>query len=202
LADVIDTIATTYAGENIKQEIPGMVNSLETSLGNLESITERINRLVAVSFKDLDKTMSNLESVTSNIAANNTKINEIFSNLEGISKSIDDSNPGEAITSASEALDETKKTVEGLRETLKTADESFAKLNNILDKVDKGEGSLAKLLNDEQLYQNLETTLSHMSLLAQDLRLNPKRYFSSLVIGKKQKKYVKPDYDPGLDGNK
>jgi phospholipid/cholesterol/gamma-HCH transport system substrate-binding protein len=133
-----------------------MVQAMKSSLENLESITDRINKLVGSSFNDMDKTMENLESVTSNIADNNAKITDIFNNLESISKDISEAKPGEAISSANEALKETKLTVESLRETLTYADESFAKLNKVLDKASGGEGSLAKLLSDPKLYENYD----------------------------------------------
>ena len=171
---------------------------MKTSLENLEAITERINRLINASFKDIGKTMENLEAVTSNIADNNAKINAIFSNLESLSKEISESNPGDAIVNANEALKETKITVESLRETLASADASFANLNKILDKVSGGEGSISKLLSDPNLYENLESTSKHLSLLLQDLRLNPKRYVGISLFGKKQKDYVKPELDPAL----
>lgn len=201
LTGVLDTIAISYAGETVKDDVSGMVQTMKSSLENLESITGRINNLIAASFKDMDQTMENLESVTSNIADNNGKINEILNNLEVLSKDISQSNPGEAISSANSALQETKLTVESLRETLSSADASFAKLNTVLDKVGEGDGSLAKLLNDEKLYDNLESTSNHLSLLLQDLRLNPKRYASFSVFGKKQKVYTNPDQDPAIDKN-
>ena len=201
LTGVIDTIATSYAGETVKEDVSSMVQSMKSSLENLESITARVNNLINASFKDMDKTMENLASITGNIADNNTRITAILSDLENISNGISESNPGEAVSSATEALKETKLTVESLRETLTLADNSFTKLSDVLEKIDSGEGSLPMLLNDKELYENLNGASEHLRLLLQDVRLNPKRYASFSVFGKKQKDYTKPEDDPGLNND-
>ena len=49
------------------------------------------------------------------------------------------------------------------------------------------------MFNDPSLYNNLNRTSSEINLLMQDIRLNPKRYFT--VLKKKSKEYVLPEDD-------
>ena len=72
----------------------------------------------------------------------------------------------------------------------------MAKVNDLVTKVESGQGSLGKLVNDEELYKELENTSEEIGLLLQDLRLNPKRYINVSVFGKKQKDYTLPEEDP------
>jgi len=56
---------------------------------------------------------------------------------------------------------------------------------------------MAKLLNDGELYDNLNNTSKNLDFFLQDLRLNPSRYVKVSVFGKKDKGgYVKPENDP------
>ena len=66
----------------------------------------------------------------------------------------------------------------------------------MLGKIEKGEGSLGKLTQDEKLYDNLNAASRELDLLLQDFRLNPKRYVNVSVFGKKQKEYELPEDDP------
>ncbi|MEM9000699.1 MAG: MlaD family protein [Bacteroidota bacterium] len=84
----------------------------------------------------------------------------------------------------------------GLDETLKKLQASLANFNAVLEKVERGEGALGKLANDDELYENLSSASRQLDLLLQDFRLNPKRYVNVSVFGKKQKDYELPENDP------
>jgi phospholipid/cholesterol/gamma-HCH transport system substrate-binding protein len=82
-------------------------------------------------------------------------------------------------------------------------DELKSTLNNlqgILHDVKKGDGTVSKLIYDQNLYKNLNATSRELSLLLQDLRLNPKRYAHFSLFGKKQKEYTSPEEDPAKTG--
>jgi phospholipid/cholesterol/gamma-HCH transport system substrate-binding protein len=63
---------------------------------------------------------------------------------------------------------------------LQTASNSLANasgsLETILGRIDQGEGTLGRLLEDDNLYESLDTTLNEIAELARDLRENPDRY--------------------------
>ena len=84
----------------------------------------------------------------------------------------------------------------GLAETVANFQTTVTRLNTVLGKIEKGEGSLGKLANDEKLYNNLADASRELDLLLQDFRLNPKRYVNVSVFGKKQKEYELPEDDP------
>ena len=71
----------------------------------------------------------------------------------------------------------------------------------MLAKIEAGEGSLGKLTQDEELYNNLSNASRELDLLLQDFRLNPKRYVNVSVFGKKQKDYTVPEDDPAENKN-
>ena len=84
----------------------------------------------------------------------------------------------------------------GLAATVSEFQTTVERLNAVLGKIEKGEGSLGKLAKDDKLYDNLTEASRELDLLLQDFRLNPKRYVNVSVFGKKQKEYELPEDDP------
>jgi len=80
--------------------------------------------------------------------------------------------------------------------TIKNLEATMGNLNALLAKVEKGEGSLGKLMKNEELYNNMADASRELDLLLQDFRLNPKRYVNVSVFGKKQIEYTVPADDP------
>ena len=58
-----------------------------------------------------------------------------------------------------------------------------------------GEGSLGLLINNDTLYNNLESATKELDELLLDMKLQPKRYVHFSVFGKSDKKneYVQPE---------
>ena len=69
---------------------------------------------------------------------------------------------------------------------------TLSKVNGLLAQVEKGGGTVSKLLTDPKLYNNLQTATSELGLLMEDLRLNPKRYVHISVFGKNNQAYETP----------
>src|SRR5437016_2962689 len=55
-------------------------------------------------------------------------------------------------------------------------------LKTVLDKMEKGEGTLGKMATDTMLYRNLNETLTSLSALLKDLRERPGRYINVKVF--------------------
>ena len=55
-------------------------------------------------------------------------------------------------------------------------------LKGLLDKMDKGEGTLGKIATDTLLYKNLNATLKSLSELLTDLKERPGRYLTVKVF--------------------
>ena len=60
--------------------------------------------------------------------------------------------------------------------------QTSSKLDAILAKVDSGNGSAAKLLNDPGIYNDTRALLARMDSLLADVKKNPKRYFNVKVF--------------------
>ncbi len=145
--------------ENTKANLKTVIANLKTSSGNLS---------VLLNTKDgaLAKTLNNVESFTTNLNSNNEKLNTTIENLKN----------------TSQQLSEVQ-----IKETVTNLNNTITQLQGILQKANKGDGSLGLLINDPKLYNNLQNTSRSLNILVDDLKLHPKRYVSLSIFGKKDK---------------
>lgn len=67
-------------------------------------------------------------------------------------------------------------TSESLEELIGQLEKLSGSMEIVLRKVEKGEGSLGKLVTDDSLYVEMQTTLSDTRALIADIKQHPKRY--------------------------
>ncbi|MCF6279898.1 MAG: MlaD family protein [Flavobacteriaceae bacterium] len=76
-----------------------------------------------------------------------------------------------------------------LAQTIRKLQSTISSFDNVLAGIDRGEGSIGKLLKDEGLYNNLENASKEMEELLREMKLNPKRFVHFSLFGKKAKEY-------------
>jgi len=195
LSTVIESLGTPEG----KGAINASLLELEQTMKNMTKLTETTNRIMNQSASNLNKTMSNMASITDNLAQNNAQITAMLQNFNNVSSQLSAANVGETVSSTTATIQQAEKAMTKLQGTLANADDAVKSLNTLINNATSGDGTMAKLINDKQLYDNLEVTSKNLSLLLQDLRLNPSRYIKVSVFGKKNKKpYALPEDDPAF----
>lgn len=175
------------------------LKELQHTMENMTKLTGKMNSILTKSASNLTSSIKNMDDITGNLAQSNAQITAMLSNFSTISTQLKDANVGKTVSSTTATIESAQKTIEQLQGTLQNADNAMTNLDGLLTKAGSGDGTLAKLLNDKELYTNLEMTSKNLSLLLQDLRLNPSRYVKVSVFGGKNKDpYVKPEDDPAF----
>mgnify|MGYP001582149630 FL=1 len=64
-------------------------------------------------------------------------------------------------------------TLEQASERFKAASES---IENVSKKIERGEGTMGKMINDEKLYQHLDSLSVNLNELVKDLKEHPGKY--------------------------
>ncbi len=152
--------------DDATQGLPKVFESLQRTMENLEKTSYRLDNTIAANSSTLTSIFNNVDSITYNLRANNARISNIVSNLD-------------AVTDSLARVD--------LAATLNKADRALGDFAEVMDKVNNGEGSIAMLLNTDSLHQSLIQTNLEVQYLINDLYMNPWRYVSVSVFGKKPK---------------
>lgn len=164
---------------------------------NLDSLTKSL-RIVAQSFENTGVVVNGFvknsdRSVGVLTSSLNATINENRNNLAGISANM---------KTLSGNLIETEKSLKPLigkfntmadslnalkiSEAVATTQKSLEGLQRIMQGIEKGQGSMGKLLKDDSLYTNLNRSVADLDKLLIDFRLAPKRYVNISVFGGKK----------------
>lgn len=164
---------------------------------NLDSLTKSL-RIVAKSFENTGVVVNGFvknsdRSVGVLTSSLNATINENRNNLAGISANM---------KTLSGNLIETEKSLKPLigkfntmadslnalkiSEAVATTQKSLEGLQRIMQGIEKGQGSMGKLLKDDSLYTNLNRSVADLDKLLIDFRLAPKRYVNISVFGGKK----------------
>src|SRR5690606_33249471 len=152
---------------NFQRDFKSSVQSISISLKNLEKITGDVDGLMGSERNRLSNIMANLESITNNFKNNDEKINNILTNLDNLSDDL--------------SKTEIKATVDNANQAMKDFADITTKINN-------GEGSLGLLINNENLYNNLNNASQNLDQLVEDLKNNPAKYLKISIFGKKDTK--------------
>jgi len=141
-------------------------NNLQTIIATLASTSMSLDKMIKSQSEVLGKTLNNVQTITAAIAHNSGKIDTTLINIEKTTSGL-----------ANAHMDE----------TLRTLSRTINDLEATLAAVNSKKGTVGLLLNDRQLYDELRMTNRSLTTLLDDLRVNPKRYVSISLFGKKTK---------------
>lgn len=166
----------------LNQKINGIVNSLDSLLANGE-----LNKSIA----NLNTSLKAFTRVSDNASAlleqNLPKITAIIGNVESITKNLSNNNERITLILANLKTSTDNLAAMKLKETVDKANESLTTINEIMIKINKGEGTMGLLVNDPDLYKNLSKTTADLDALILDLKKNPAKYLP-IPFTKRQRK--------------
>ena len=175
LQNVIDSLNALFTSDS---EIGESLRDFQATLANLNSATGRLDRLMANNSRTFGSILNNVETLTDTLLTSNSDIRRIAANAAALTEDLARINFEELGNGAGQ-------TIEDLQGTLKKADEAVATLTAVLNKVNEGNGTIAKALNDDELYNNLQELTQGIALLTYDIRIQPERY--RRILSKKTK---------------
>lgn len=152
--------------EENKDHFKELISNLTKTSDNLNKSMASIQQMVDKQGGSIAQTADNLNGFTKNLADNNKKISNIINNLDSTSQSIKDAN---------------------LNKTIKEIQTALVGINLTLQKLNTGNGTAAKLMNDPAVYTELKNTINSVNTLVDDIKVHPKRYINLSVFGKKDK---------------
>ena len=170
---------------------------MDTALTELDFFKEKVSQLTEELSRTLTGVSTLVEDNASNIGGLTAHLNSIAGNLDEILSA-----EKSGLRSAIDGLSEFSQTLGGnagrvdtlmgnltrFSDNLAEADlkAGIDRLNGILDRIEGGEGTVGRLMNDAELYENLQQASENLSVLLADLKENPKRYVHFSLFGRSE----------------
>lgn len=163
--DSVLTVIQYIFNKDTRENLTRSFSSIEQTFKKLENTSGTLDTIVTGQKTHMENIISNVDSITTNLKENNKNISNILTNFSSISDSL--------------------KAVE-IAETINNAKLTLKQSNQILEKINSGQGSMGMLINNDTLYMNLEAASNNLTNLLIDLKNNPKKYmhFSLFDTGK------------------
>ncbi|MEI6487833.1 MAG: MlaD family protein [Bacteroidota bacterium] len=143
--------------ENTQKNLSKSFESIKDAIGSLETTSFRLDTLVKTEKVKIASILTKINKLATTLADNSDKLGNVISNFSNISDSIAKSNLISAINNADVALNQA---------------------SVIMTKINKGEGTMGMLINNDSLYKKLDRTADDLDKLLKDVRINPNRYIN------------------------
>lgn len=164
-------------GDTIQGLVRRPLPELATELGaKAEVLMASADSLLSpVAVRDLKATAAVLPETARQLQSAFRELTLAASAIRRTAEELEQASAGQA---AAETLHELQSSARAATQTLTTLDRSLQSLESVLGKVDRGEGTLGRLVNDTALYGELEAMLREVRSLAADVRADPKKFLS------------------------
>ncbi len=164
LISSIDTVATIIKdvlNKKTRDNLIMAVDNINKVTKNLASISSNIDTLVGKQKSHLANIINNVESISKNLKQNNENITNVLTNFSNLSDSLSKARIPTTIFKVNQAMGD---------------------INLVLEKINKGQGSIGLLLNDKKLYDEVAKAARDLNLLLEDIKANPSKYIKVSVF--------------------
>jgi phospholipid/cholesterol/gamma-HCH transport system substrate-binding protein len=161
--------------------VPEVMASMGSAVDNVNKITAQLSRIADAMGQngDLATAVQNFRITSENLKAavqeNRVALKSTLSDFAAVSKT------ARGLTTDKEAqlratLDNFSKAAENLNLVAGRLDSLRSSLQVITSRVEHGQGTLGKLVNDDRVYKDLNASILALRLLIEDIKANPKKY--------------------------
>lgn len=172
--DSILNATQAVLGKDSQKSLIASIENMDKTFINLEKATSSLSQVMTSEEKNMQSILQNMASITDNLNRNKDDVTKIIGNVSAFTDTLAQADFAGTLLKAQEAI------------------EQFTVMT---EKIKNGEGTIGALLNDKQLYDDLESAAVSLERLMTDLRMNPKKYvqFSLLNTGRTVYYDGKPD---------
>lgn len=180
-----DTILQPWDTIPGSDEGGGIMGSAEELTDQADVVLQRLRTLLdEETVSSVQGGATELEGVLTQLSA---VITEQRSTLRSLTESLSRSAEGlEAAAAAgpdaARAIARADSAMAVLAQTGTNVDAAVASLRTLLDRMERGEGTLGRLSQDSALYENLNRAAESTALLVEDIRANPGKYISVSIF--------------------
>jgi len=172
--------------ELVNQKLTPLQDKLESAIQNADKVVLNINELLSDDTKtSLQQSILNFKNISESLNETTNNVNSIIlNNSNAIENSLKN------IESSSKNINEITKSVSdaNVSDLISKLNSTVSNFNLALNKINNGNGSVSKLLENDAIFNNLEKATSELEALINDIKVNPNRYVHFSIFGKKANK--------------
>ncbi len=193
--DTLDAGVEESLTSTISNIVTPLKDRSEQVLFTLDRVLKSMNEIfdssgtqkLADGINDFSGIMLHVKNISGRLdeltAEENDKVKEMFTSAESIMRTLKNSNEVISKTLKNISLISDSIAASNLAATINNTNRVMIDFAVTIEKINKGEGSLGKLANDQQLYDNLTKSSAQLTALMKDIEEYPARYFSVSVFG-------------------
>jgi len=177
-----DTIPGIY-----EKGVPEVMAAMGDAVGTVQQLTHQLQAVADAMNKngDFSGAMRNIRTVSEDLKSavqqNRRALDLTVENFASASKT------AKALTTDREAqlkaaLDDFASAADKLDKLATRLDSLRASVQSVTGKIDRGEGSLGKLVNDDKLYVEAKASIQSLKALIEDVKANPRKYIKLEVF--------------------
>jgi phospholipid/cholesterol/gamma-HCH transport system substrate-binding protein len=192
-----DTLGSAVQGgiiDAISVEITPLIKDMRHAVGSLDTVLSTVNGVLDVQAREnlrqtlanLDATMANFSQLSHRLNAESGQLAHVIQNANSITTNLANNNERitRIINNAALTTDQLSKAP--IEQTMKDLQGTIHQLQAVVNKVNSKDGSLGMLVNDDGLYNSLNSSLGTLNSLMADIQAHPTRYINVTIFGRKK----------------
>lgn len=182
--DVIRGSIERSITEELEMRARPVLNTLDTALHNFSHLIEPTDKnSIHNTLKNMEKTSVLIEKMA---AENRRTFNEVGMQLKGIMASFAETEKRIApLLDKAGVFTDSLNTLH-LAETIRDVESAIANMNAIMIKINSTDGTIGMLMNDKEVYENINKTMKDLQKTIDHFEKHPKHFLAPL--GEKMKK--------------
>jgi len=170
---------------SLTSRAPALVNRVDSVLVGLDATLRTTHTLLDDPDSDVRQTLvsvrTSLTTLSELVQAQKGRLTGILANTEHLTGNLDTllTEQGDSMGVAVHNLNQV---LLRLDRNLETFESTNASLDRIIAKIDNGEGTIGRLINDESMYVKLDSTLDGVNTLLLDFQTHPRKYLRELKL--------------------
>ena len=192
-----DTLSSAVQGgiiDAISVEITPLIKDMRHAVGSLDTVLSTVNGVLDVQAREnlkqtlanLDATMANFSQLSHRLNAESGELAHVIRNANSITTNLASNYEriSRIINNAALTTDQLSKAP--IEQTMKDLQNTIQQLQGVVNKVNSKDGSLGMLVNDDGLYNSLNSSLGTLNSLMADIQAHPTRYINVTIFGRKK----------------
>lgn len=170
---------------DLLDQAPGFVGQADTLLIGANAFIGEARTLLESPQSDLNRTLraiqGSADALDQLLRAEQAHLSSVLRNVDTLTTNLT-AFTGENSDSLALAIQNLNRVLDRLDRNLVMLESTSNTLDDVVRKVNQGEGTLGLLVNDPGLYYRLDSTVTTLNTLLLDFQQNPKRYLKDLNL--------------------